>query len=102
MNQEQVTSFVRIIVPVIAAWLAAKGVPGLGDPGIVAQIISIAIGVVALAWGFWAHTNTSKIISAAAVDPEVRIQIPPHVMAASPGIKDVVNDTSIPNVTSTH
>ena len=102
MNQEQVTGVIRVVVPFVCALLAAQGVSLFGDAALTAQITAAVIGVVSVAWAVWAHTNTSKIIAAAAVDPGVRIQIPPEVMAASPGIKNVVKDPSTPNVTSTN
>ena len=102
MNQEQVTGVIRVVVPFVCALLAAQGVSLFGDAALTAQITAAVIGVVSVAWAIWAHTNTSKIIAAAAIDPGVKILIPPDVEATSRGIAALVKDTiTTPNVTST-
>jgi hypothetical protein len=102
MNQEQVTALIRPIVVGFLTFLAAKGIPGVTDPGVITLATSVVGGAIMLAWAVWAHTNTSKIANAAGVDPEIKIQIPPHVEATSPGIAKLVKDNiATPNVTST-
>jgi hypothetical protein len=99
INQEQVIGVLRIIIPAACAWLAAKGFSALSDSGIVAEITAAAIAVFAVVWSFLAHTDAAKIKSAAAIDPQVKIQIPRELMVTNKAVASLVHDDSTPNVT---
>ena len=99
MNYEQITGVLKIAVPFICAWLAAKGLSGLGDTSVVAAITTAVIALGAAGWSFLAHTDAAKLKAAAAVDPSIKIVVPSAVAAANPSIQAVVNDSNVPNVT---
>lgn len=98
-NQDQVAGIIRIIVPAVCTWLAAKGFSAFGDAGLVAQISAVVIGVAAIAWSFISHTDSSRLKSAAAVDPQVEVQVPSSLMISDPRVANLVHDVAVPNVT---
>lgn len=100
MNQDQIAGIVRILVPSVCAWLAAKGLPWLGNADVVAQVTTAVIAGLAVAWSIWRHTNAQKLKAAADVDPGVQITVPQKVADADSKVKAVVADASVPNVTS--
>jgi hypothetical protein len=99
INQEQVIGVLRVIIPVVCTWLVAKGFSAFSDAGIVAEITTTAIAIVAVVFAFLAHTDAAKIKSAAAVDPQVEIQVPRGLMVTNKGIASLVHDDNTPNVT---
>lgn len=99
-NQDQITGVLRVVIPMLCTWLATMGISALGDANIVAQITTVAIGVVAVVWTLWAHTNAQKLKAAAAIDPHISIQVPERVIVNDVHIGAVVADKNIPNVTS--
>lgn len=98
-NQDQITGILRIIIPVACAWLAAKGFSAFSDAGIVAQVTTIIISLAAVVWSVITHTDSAKIKSAAAIDPQVQIQVPRSLMIDNKKIASLVHDDAVPNVT---
>jgi hypothetical protein len=98
-NQAQVVGAIRIILPMIFTWLVAKGFSVFSDAGIVADITTVVVGIVAVVYSFLAHTEAAKIASAAAVDPQVQIQVPRSLMIDNKNIASLVHDDTVPNVT---
>lgn len=101
VNQDQVAGILRILIPAVCTWLAAKGFSAFGDTGLVGQLTAVAIGVAALAWSFLSHTDASRLKSAAAVDPQVQVHVPSSLMASDPHVASLVRDDSVPNVIQT-
>jgi hypothetical protein len=100
LNLSQVNGAVRIIIPAFCTWLAAKGLSVFGDATIVAQVTAFAIAAVAVIWSIMANTDHAKLKAAAAVDPQIKILVPDHVMLNSAKIADVVANPRVPNVTA--
>jgi len=99
MNLDQINGIARVVVPVFCAWLAAKGFNWLGDEGVQAEIAAVVIGIIAVAWSWWTHSDAQKIKAAARVDPQIKIQIPDHVINSNRHIADAVRDDhKYPNV----
>ncbi len=101
MNREQITGIIRIIIPAICGWLGTAGFSALGDSNFVAAVTTVIITLGSVAWSIFSHTAAAKLESAAEVDPGIKIQVPPRVMAENPGIHALVRDDNVPNVTST-
>ncbi len=99
INQAQVVGALRIIIPMICTWAAAKGFTALSDSGVVADIVTVAIGLVAVIYSYLAHTDAAKIRSAADVDPKIQIQVPRELMVYNKGVASLVHDDATPNVT---
>jgi hypothetical protein len=99
MNYEQITGILKIVVPVVCAILAPIGFSGFSDPATIGAITTGVVAIGAGLWSYFSHTNAAKIASAAAIDPEVKVLIPTHVMADDPKVAALVADTSVPNVT---
>ncbi len=99
INQEQVYGILRVIVPVICTWLAAKGFSSFSDVGIVAEITAAAIAVAAVVSSFINHTDAAKLKMAAKIDPQVKIQVPKSLMVYNKGVASLVHDDTTPNVT---
>jgi hypothetical protein len=98
MNYEQITGILKIVVPVICAILAPIGFSGLSDPGTVATITTGVLAIGAATWSYFAHTNAAKLQAAAAVDPEVKVLVPSHVITDDPKVAALVHSTAVPNV----
>lgn len=98
-NQDQITGILRIIIPVICTWLAAKGFSAFNDAGIVAGITTVAVSLAAVVWSIMTHTDAAKIKSAAAIDPQLKIQVPRSLMIDNKNIASLVHDDAVPNVT---
>jgi hypothetical protein len=100
MNQDQLTAVLRVVVPAVCAWMASQGFTVFGDNGLVLQLTAALIAIAAVAWTFIKHTDAAKLQSAAAVDPGVKISIPPSVMAEDKNIAALVKNPDVPNVTA--
>jgi hypothetical protein len=100
MNQDQLVGISRIVVPAVCTWLAAKGFSFLGDTGLQGQIVAIVVGVGAVVWSYYTHTDSAKLRSAAGVDSQISIEVPNRVMANDQGVADLVMDNNVPNVTA--
>jgi hypothetical protein len=98
MNQDQISGIIRILVPAVCTWLAAKGFNWFGDEGVQAQVAVVIVGVASLVWSYFSHTDSARLRSAAAVDPSIRIAVPEHVVAVNPEVAKVVHDETVPNV----
>ena len=98
-NQDQITGILRIVIPVICTWLAAKGFSAFSDTGIVAGVTTVAVSIAAVVWSIITHTDAAKIKSAAAIDPQVQIQVPRTLMIDNKNIASLVHDDTVPNVT---
>ena len=98
-NQDQIAAVLRIIIPVICTWLAARGFPWLGDAAIVAQVTAVVISIAAIVWSAFKHTDAAKIKSAAEVDPQVQIQVPRALEVTDKSVAKLVQDSTVPNVT---
>jgi hypothetical protein len=98
MNFDQITAVLRVIVPTLCAWLAARGFSGLSDAGTVATVTTAVVAVGASIWSIYIHTDASKLKSAARVDPGIQVVVPQQVADASPAISTVIKD--VPNVTT--
>jgi len=98
-NQDQITGILHIIIPVVCTWLAAKGFSAFSDAGIVAEVTTVVISLVAVVWSIMTHTASAKLRSAAAVDPQVQIQVPRSLKVYNKNIASLVHDDSVPNVT---
>ena len=99
INQEQVYGILRVIIPVICTWLAAKGFSAFSDVGIVADITAAAVAVAAVISSFLNHTDAAKLKAAANTDPQVQIQVPRSLMVSNKGVASLVHDDTTPNVT---
>jgi hypothetical protein len=99
MNQDQISGMVRIIVPAVCAWLAAKGFSWFGDEGVPAQIAVVVVGIASLVWSYFSHSDSSRLRSAAAIDPQIKISVPEYVIANNPEVARVVHDDDVQNVT---
>jgi hypothetical protein len=100
LNLSQINGAVRIIVPAFCTWLAAKGLAIFGDVSTVTQVTAFAIAAVAVVWQIMATTDHAKLKAAAAVDPQIKVLVPDHVMLSNAKIADVVADPHVPNVTA--
>ncbi len=98
MNQDQISGIVRIVVPMVCTWLAAKGFSWFGDEGVPAQVAVVVVGIASLVWSFFSHTDSARLRAAAEVDPAISIAVPEHVVANNPEVARVVHDDSVPNV----
>jgi hypothetical protein len=98
-NQEQVIGILRIIIPMACTWLVAKGFSAFSDAGVVADVTTVAIGLVAVVWSFLAHTDAAKLRSAANVDPQIQIQVPRELMVYNKAVASLVHSDDVPNVT---
>lgn len=98
MNQDQISGIVRIIIPMVCTWLAAKGFNWFGDEGVPAQIAVVVVGIASLVWSYFSHTDSARLRAAAEVDPGIRIAVPEHVVAVNPEVARVVYDEGVPNV----
>jgi hypothetical protein len=98
-NQAQVVGALRIIIPMVCTWLVAKGFAVFSDSGIVADIVNVVIGLVAVVYSFLAHTDAAKLKSAADVNPQIQIQVPRELMIDNKGVASLVHDDATPNVT---
>lgn len=99
INQDQIAGIIRVVIPVICTWLATRGFSMFGSAEVVAEITAAAIAIVAVSWSFLAHTDTAKLKSAAAIDPNIKIQVPRDLMASNKDIASLVHDDTVPNVT---
>jgi hypothetical protein len=98
MNTDQMTGLVRILVPALCAWLAAKGFDWFGDEGVVAQIGAVVVGIAALVWSYFRHTNASNLKAAAQIDPTIKIEVPNHIADSDPAIAKLVDTSPIHNI----
>lgn len=98
-NQAQVVGALRIILPMIFTWLAAKGFSIFSDSGVAATITTVVIGLVAVIYSLRAHTDAAKLKAAADVDPKIQIQVPKELMVYNKGVASLVHDDTTPNVT---
>lgn len=98
MNQDQVAGILRIVVPAVCTWLAAKGFSAFGDAGVVAQITAVAVALAAIAWSFLRHTDAAKLEAAANVDPQVEVKVPQSLVNTNLQIANLVDNASVPNV----
>lgn len=98
INQDQVTGVIRILVPAVCTWLAAKGWSMFGDTGVQAQVIVIAIGIVSITWSFFDHSDSAKMKAVARIDPGVKVTVPDHVTDNNNSVRTVVDDARYPNV----
>jgi hypothetical protein len=103
MNQDQLNGTLRIVVPAICAWLAAKGLSVLGNEQVIGYVVQIAaagIGLAAAVMSFKAHTTAAKLEAVAAIDPKVEIKVPLHVIVEDEKVAALVKDPTVPNVTA--
>ncbi len=98
-NQDQITGILRVLIPVICTWLAAKGFTVFSDTGIVGDIITVVVSLIAMVWAVMTHTDSAKIKSAAAIDPQLQIQVPRSLMIDNKKVASLVHDDTVPNVT---
>ena len=98
MNWDQLSGIVRVVVPAICTWLAAKGFSWLGDEGVEAEIGAVVVGVIAIVWSYLHHSEANKLKAAAKIDPTIRIEVPNHIVNSSPAIAQLVDSSSIHNV----
>lgn len=96
MNQDQVLGILRIIVPAVCTWLAAKGFSTFGDAGVVAQISAAVVGIAAVAWSFHSHTETSKLNAVTAMPEVDKIVVTPSGPNTAAAV--AAADTSRPKV----
>jgi hypothetical protein len=103
MNQDQLNGTLRIVVPAICAWLAAKGLSVLGNEQVIGYVVQIAaagIGLAAAVMSFKAHSTAGKLEAAAAIDKKLKIEVPIHVIVEDNKVAALVADPSVPNVTA--
>jgi hypothetical protein len=99
MNQEQVASALRIVVPTICTWLSANNYFSfLGNAEIVAELTTMAIDISAVVWGIMAHTTASKIQSVISIDPGIGITATQAAMDNHPAVAAAVNGNAQPQI----
>jgi hypothetical protein len=98
MNSDQIGGILRVAVPTVCAWLAAKGFSVLSDSGLVAEITTAVIAVGAAVWSVVVHTNAAKIKAVVAISPEMKVMVPNAVIGTDDKIAALVADTKVPNV----
>jgi hypothetical protein len=98
VNQDQISGILRVVVPALCTWFAAKGLSWFGDEGVQAQLAAVVVGIAALVWSYFSHTNANKLRAAAAINPDIKIDVPTHVVTADPSLAKVVDDDKVRNV----
>lgn len=92
MNQSQFLSWLTTTLGLVGSALVTKGVI---DAQTWTLISGIVLAIVPLAWGYFVHTDTSKIT--AVTDLGARIVVPDN--SKNSALVAAANDTSMPNVT---
>lgn len=97
-NQDQLNGMLRIAVPAVCAWLAARGFDWFSDQAVQANIVMVLVALAALAWSWFEHSNAAKLQKAAKLDPAIEIKVPAKLVADDPGVASVVDSRQTPNV----
>lgn len=95
MNQDQIAGIIRIVVPAVCTWLAAKGFSAFGDAGVIGQISAAAVALAAIAWSILRHTDASKLKAAADVSPGVEVKVPPSLIESDKHVAGLVRDPTV-------
>lgn len=95
---DQVNGVLRIVVPGICTWLAAKGFNWLGDEGIQAEVAAVALAVAAVVWSYFTHSPVNTLKRAAKLDPGIRIDVPKRLSDKHPSIKELVQNSDFKQV----
>lgn len=82
VNQEQVKGVLRVVVPPVLTYLAAKGVIGADTTG---ELAAVAVTVGASVWSFLVHRPDNVAATALANDPAHIVK----AVAALPEVKAV-------------
>jgi hypothetical protein len=98
MNIDQINGILRIIVPGICTWLAAKGFHWLGDEGVQAEAAAAVVAIAAMIWSYFTHTPENTIKRAVRLHPDMRIEVPHEISEKHPAVKDLVEDAGVPQV----
>jgi hypothetical protein len=95
MNIDQINGILRIVVPGICTWLAAKGFHWLGDEGVQAEAAAAVVAIAAMIWSYFTHTPENTIKRAVRLHPDMRIEVPPEIVEKHPAVKDMADDAGM-------
>lgn len=98
MNWASIEGVLRIIVPGICTWLAAKGFHWLGDEGIQAEVAAAAVAVGAVVWSWSTHQPANMIKQVSKLDPNIQISVPKSLSDKHPSIKQLVENSDFKQV----
>jgi membrane protein implicated in regulation of membrane protease activity len=100
-NRDQVAGIARIAIPALLTWIAARGVPILGETSIQVQIIAWVVAAVAAIWSWRTHSDAGKLKQVGTIKPPVTVEVPEEVIEKSIGVKKIIADnTKYPNIKS--
>lgn len=95
LTQDQVVSAVRWLVTGLCGAAVTKG---LLDQSLVEPIVAFFLAIATLGWSLYVHNADQTVKSAARLDPEIEVQIPPSAIIKHPSLKKVVDDSNHPQI----
>lgn len=95
LTQDQVIGAVRWLVTGLCGAAVTKG---MMDASYVEPIVAFFLAAATLVWTLYIHNASQTVKSAARLDPEIEVQIPPSAIIKHPSLKKVVDDSNHPQI----
>lgn len=95
MNQDQLYAILKVVLPIIASWLAAYGIqlPDSITPPVIVGVVTLGCSV----WAAVSHSDRAKLVAAAALPNVAKILVAQNAPPSSAAAQ-VAADTTQPKV----